>query len=585
MHEVAVAFTEVSHRSQAGSKTKGNATSTSCSTSPTSTACSTQLVVVGDNSTKVHDKKKKSKIPKLFSSKRSCNTSDDENSESEFDRKLTERTMDCSGSSDTSPQMRKNPSEGPASHRIQGLNLSNFEQSMAPSLEFKHLRIFVGTWNVGGRTPCNSLDLEDFLQEEDSSDVYVLGFQEIVRLNAGNVLVNEDTEPAAKWLALINQALNRPCQDNTVCASSSDSSVHGSKSSNDPKSNFFQKPALKAIKKNLKVESSLLKTCNCSLDSGASDRWMPRETEGGGDSSAGQFNCGSSVEEYLFMAYAPTSPSAPYHMKYRLIASKQMVGLFLTVWARNELVPHVGHLRVCTIGRGIMNCLGNKGCISVSMTLHRTSFCFVCSHLAAGEKEGDELKRNSDVTEILKSTHFQNVCKSSNRQAPEKILDHDRVMWLGDLNYRVSLSYEETQSLLKENDWESLLQKDQLNVERKAGRVFNEWKEGRILFAPTYKYSQNSDCYAGETAKSKKKRRTPAWCDRILWHGNGIEQLYYIRGESRFSDHRPVCAAFYVEIEARSKSTRYRKGYSCMGRRSIEYDNFLVPQHHSFHEF
>ena len=51
----------------------------------------------------------------------------------------------------------------------------------------------------------------------------------------------------------------------------------------------------------------------------------------------------------------------------------------------------------------------------------------------------------------------------------------------------------------------------QLNMEREAGRVFNGFKEGRILFARTFKYSHNSDSYAGETVKSKKKRRTPAW--------------------------------------------------------------------------
>lgn len=50
-----------------------------------------------------------------------------------------------------------------------------------------------------------------------------------------------------------------------------------------------------------------------------------------------------------------------------------------------------------------------------------------------------------------------------------------------------------------------------MNVEREAGRVFNGWNEGKIYFAPTYKYSHNSDSYAGETTKSKKKRRTPAW--------------------------------------------------------------------------
>jgi hypothetical protein len=37
-----------------------------------------------------------------------------------------------------------------------------------------------------------------------------------------------------------------------------------------------------------------------------------------------------------------------------------------------------------------------------------------------------------------------------------------RMIWLGDLNYRVSLSYEETRTLLEENDWDTLLEKDQV---------------------------------------------------------------------------------------------------------------------------
>uniref|UniRef100_A0A453R599 Inositol polyphosphate-related phosphatase domain-containing protein n=1 Tax=Aegilops tauschii subsp. strangulata TaxID=200361 RepID=A0A453R599_AEGTS len=148
----------------------------------------------------------------------------------------------------------------------------------------------------------------------------------------------------------------------------------------------------------------------------------------------------------------------------------------------------------------------------MSMTLHHTSLCFVCSHLASGEKEGDEVRRNADVAEILKSAHFPRACKSSaahQRVLPERILEHDKMIWLGDLNYRVSLSYEETRTLLEENDWDALLEKDQLMIEREAGRVFGGWKEGKISFAPTYKYTQNSDAYAGETVKSKKKRRTP----------------------------------------------------------------------------
>lgn len=68
-----------------------------------------------------------------------------------------------------------------------------------------------------------------------------------------------------------------------------------------------------------------------------------------------------------------------------------------------------------------------QGCISISMSLHQTSFCFVCSHLASGEKEGDELKRNADVAEILKSTQFPKICKHRPRRAPERIVDHEYV--------------------------------------------------------------------------------------------------------------------------------------------------------------
>uniref|UniRef100_A0A452ZDN5 Inositol polyphosphate-related phosphatase domain-containing protein n=1 Tax=Aegilops tauschii subsp. strangulata TaxID=200361 RepID=A0A452ZDN5_AEGTS len=101
---------------------------------------------------------------------------------------------------------------------------------------------------------------------------------------------------------------------------------------------------------------------------------------------------------------------------------------------------------------------------SVSMTLHQTSFCFICSHLASGEKEGDELRRNSDVLEILRATQFPRICRRAGQRIPEKIIDHDRVIWLGDLNYRISLSYEDTKKLLTENNWDALFQKDQVST-------------------------------------------------------------------------------------------------------------------------
>lgn len=45
---------------------------------------------------------------------------------------------------------------------------------------------------------------------------------------------------------------------------------------------------------------------------------------------------------------------------FRCIRSKQMVGIFTSVWVRSNLRPFIHHLDVSCIGSGIMGCLGNK---------------------------------------------------------------------------------------------------------------------------------------------------------------------------------------------------------------------------------
>lgn len=67
----------------------------------------------------------------------------------------------------------------------------------------------------------------------------------------------------------------------------------------------------------------------------------------------------------------------------------------------------------------------SQGSISISMSVHQTSFCFICSHLTSGEKEGDELRRNSDVMEILRKTRFPRVHSMGDENSPETILEHE----------------------------------------------------------------------------------------------------------------------------------------------------------------
>ncbi|GFQ00935.1 type i inositol 1 4 5-trisphosphate 5-phosphatase cvp2 [Phtheirospermum japonicum] len=377
------------------------------------------------------------------------------------------------------------------------------------SSNLNNLKVFVGTWNVGGKAPHDGLNLDDWLNTKATADIYVLGFQEIVPLNAGNVLGPADSVPAKKWLSLIRQALNR------------DTITNNSSSKQSLRPNGQRQRKVKP-----RVSSSDL----FSLD--GDDELI--QQNGFENISSLRPNSCSSVE-------GSPSPSPQRHNKYCLAVSKQMVGVFLSVWVREDLKQHISSLKVSCVGTGIMGCLGNKGSISISMALNQTTFCFVCTHLASGEKEGDAIRRNLDVTEIFKRTRFSHSCISPGKPVPpDNILDHNKIIWLGDLNYRLANICDDTYKLLERNDWQALLEKDQLRIEQKAGRVFKGWEEGAIYFAPTYKYLINSDNFAVLNSTHKEKRRTPAWCDRILWKGEGLKQMCYVRGESRFSDHRPV---------------------------------------------
>ena len=51
-----------------------------------------------------------------------------------------------------------------------------------------------------------------------------------------------------------------------------------------------------------------------------------------------------------------------------MVASKQMVGIFLTVWVRSEIRADVRNLKVSCVGRGLMGYLGNK----VRAVLHKS---------------------------------------------------------------------------------------------------------------------------------------------------------------------------------------------------------------------
>ena len=144
-----------------------------------------------------------------------------------------------------------------------------------------------------------------------------------------------------------------------------------------------------------------------------------------------------------------------------------------------------------------------------------------------------------------------------------KVEDHDIIFWIGDLNYRIQKSIDAgfCFEVAEKLDFAFLLDHDQLNVERKSGRVFGGFQEGKIAFPPTYKYVPGTNAL-----NDKKQKRPPAWCDRVLWKDDFF--LYQKRKKlvsldeyessmhSLLSDHKPVRAVYDVTVPAVDRRKR-----------------------------
>lgn len=511
-----------------------------------------------------------------------------------------------------------------------GLNRRRKSETLrAQYIDVNELRVCVGTWNVAGKVPPQNLDIQEWLDMKEPADIYVLGFQEVVPLNAGNIFGAEDNRPVPMWEQFIRETLNKispdkpkyKCHSDPPSPSSfkpsddalamedelnsdSDSEIGGevhpwneqdvvvddgihrsthehSTSAPDETilqdSNFSRLRSVKTFNRSHNIDfedytshleepvnqKMLTKTLSHSerlgliwpeqpLDMLA--QCLPDSTQSltsgkvlktylsfksvDGDACAFPED---SVLHGLNIDSVVAKGKRPYFVR---IISKQMVGVFLTIWVRRSLRKHIQNVKVSTVGVGAMGYIGNKGSIAVSMSIYQTHFCFICCHLTSGEKDGDEQKRNADVQEIHRRTIFNSVSRVS---TPKTIYDHERIFWLGDLNYRINLSYEKTHEFISNHDWNRLFEKDQLRAELRKGRAFDGWTEGVISFAPTYKYKFNSKKYISDEPRSG--RRTPAWCDRILSYGKGMKLLSYETVDMRLSDHRPVKAVYSVDIE------------------------------------
>uniref|UniRef100_A0A8C6H7K3 phosphoinositide 5-phosphatase n=1 Tax=Mus spicilegus TaxID=10103 RepID=A0A8C6H7K3_MUSSI len=93
--------------------------------------------------------------------------------------------------------------------------------------------------------------------------------------------------------------------------------------------------------------------------------------------------------------------------RYILLTSAQLVGVCLYIFVRPYHVPFIRDVAIDTVKTGMGGKAGNKGAVGIRFQLHSTSFCFVCSHLTAGQSQVKE--RNEDYREIAHKLSFPSV--------------------------------------------------------------------------------------------------------------------------------------------------------------------------------
>jgi phosphatidylinositol-bisphosphatase len=248
---------------------------------------------------------------------------------------------------------------------------------------------------------------------------------------------------------------------------------------------------------------------------------------------------------------------------YVLLMQKSMVGLLVAVFVRGAHERRVRYVNSSSVGVGVLGMGGNKGGVSIRLQFYDSTVCFVCTHLAAHRENVSG--RNADYANVFMKTMFdvgedaiREVIRSGSLShwtlgsSAVGIPDHDIVFWLGDLNYRIdeSMATEKVLQFSEKGVLDELRTLDQLNVERAAGRAFENFEEGPLHFPPTYKYQPGTDVYE---QRPDKKLRAPAWCDRILWMAqepSHVQQLTYRRSETpNCSDHKPVYSVMRVTIK------------------------------------
>ena len=405
---------------------------------------------------------------------------------------------------------------------------SNLNEQKEEFSEIENIKIYTATWNTSTTEPAKNdqFNLDSLLIPKDSKiipDIYFVGFQEVIKLNATNIIMTGEDK--------LQQVLND--WDKKVYESISKIGKYKKLVvMNLVGIDFFSYILEEKFGKVKNISKKIVKT-------------------GFGGTTGNKGSC------VINFDYENTNISVACS---HLVANKKN--------KRIKELEFILNLK--------LNTFYNPEQLKDKSNEQSETTNQILEEIMIGEDEPSKnLHSNSiSLTNNITNPNTSNKIETTNNDSK---LFKDTDVWIvfGDLNFRIDMEYEEFSEFIKKgNSWDKIREYDQFVKYQLASLSSNTYiKEDIIKFAPTYKYIINSDEFdytpkdqiqnpkeKDENLHKSGKKRNPSWCDRIFYKNNsfktkdgkkiitGIEYNSVMDKNFQTSDHRPVYEIFDVII-------------------------------------
>ena len=407
---------------------------------------------------------------------------------------------------------------------------SNLDDHREEFSEIEKIKLYVATWNTSSTEPSkiSQINLDSLLIPKDPKivpDIYFVGFQEVVKLNATNIIITGEEK--------LQQILSE--WDKKVCESIQKIGKYKKLViMNLVGINFFSYILEDKFDKVKNISKKIVKT-------------------GFGGTTGNKGSC------VINFDYENTSFSVSCS---HLVANKKN--------KRLKELEYILNLKLNTFyNPDKLKDKSSDQIDSITQSLEEIM-----------STEDDIVKTQSGLNQANTNNNNPLQKTESLTTNNDSLLFKDSDIWIlfGDLNFRIDMEYEEFSDFIKKgNSWDKLLDYDQFVKYQLASlNSMANIQEDLIKFAPTYKYIINSDEFdytpkndiqstnqkekENENLHKSGKKRNPSWCDRIFYKKNsfmtkdgkkiitGLEYNNVMDKNFQSSDHRPVYEIFEVII-------------------------------------